>query len=305
MINLIDKLYAKIPVKGIFLRSIRYILRLTANIYARYFMRTRNIKRSINDDTLIVSLTSYPARIKSVWLVVKTLLNQKEVNDFAIILWLSRKQFPDGVESLPNNLKRLCPNGLIIRFVDDDLKSHKKYFYAFKEFPNNVVITVDDDVLYPSNLVYSLFTAHKRFTDCVICNRGAVIRKDFPYNEWGQVENYMTPQDNILPTGIGGVLYPPKSYNEAIFSVDAIKQTCINGDDLWLSLMCRLNGTKVVHTGIKFGFVTVLSTQDTALCIKNLNENKNDSQILSLTNWMRSNYKTDFYLSNFYQHETI
>ena len=93
MINLIDKLYAKIPVKGIFLRSIRYILRLSANIYARYFMRTRNIKRSINDDTLIVSLTSYPARIKSVWLVVKTLLNQKEVNDLAIILWLSREQF--------------------------------------------------------------------------------------------------------------------------------------------------------------------------------------------------------------------
>lgn len=299
MINLIDKLYAKIPVKGIFLRSIRYILRLSANIYARYFMRTRNIKRSINDDTLIVSLTSYPARIKSVWLVVKTLLNQKEVNDLAIILWLSREQFPDGVESLPNNLKRLCSNGLIIRFVDDDLKSHKKYFYAFKEFPNNVVITVDDDVLYPSNLIYTLFTAHKRFTDCVICNRGAVIRKDFPYKEWGQVENYMTPQDNILPTGIGGVLYPPKSYNGAIFNIDAIKQTCINGDDLWLSLMCRLNGTKVVFTGVKFGFVTILSTQNTALCIKNVNDNKNDSQILSLTNWMRNNYITDFYLSNF------
>ena len=262
-------------------------------------MRTRNIKRSINDDTLIVSLTSYPARIKSVWLVVKTLLNQKEVNDLAIILWLSREQFPDGVESLPNNLKRLCSNGLIIRFVDDDLKSHKKYFYAFKEFPNNVVITVDDDVLYPSNLIYTLFTAHKRFTDCVICNRGAVIRKDFPYKEWGQVENYMTPQDNILPTGIGGVLYPPKSYNGAIFNIDAIKQTCINGDDLWLSLMCRLNGTKVVFTGVKFGFVTILSTQNTALCIKNVNDNKNDSQILSLTNWMRNNYITDFYLSNF------
>ena len=296
MINLIDKLYAKIPVKGIFLRSIRYILRLSANIYARYFMRTRNIKRSITNDTLIVSLTSYPARIKNVWMVVKTLLNQKEVNDLAIILWLSREQFPDGVESLPNNLKRLCSNGLIIRFVDDDLKSHKKYFYAFKEFPNNVVITVDDDVLYPSNLIYTLFTAHKRFTDCVICNRGAVIRKDFPYKEWGQVENYMTPQDNILPTGIGGVLYPPKSYNEAIFSVDTIKQTCINGDDLWLNFMCRIVGTKIVHTKEKFGFITIFSSQKSALSISNIECDKNDQQISYISKWARHIFDVDFFV---------
>lgn len=296
MINLIDKLYAKIPVRGLILRSIRYVLRVIANINTRYFTKTKCINGSINDDTLIVSLTSYPARIKKVWLVVKTLLNQKKIDNFAIILWLSREQFPDEMESLPDNLKHLCSNGLIIRFVDDDLKSHKKYFYAFKEFPNNVVITVDDDVLYPSNLVYTLFSAHQKFTDCVICNRGTVIRKDFPYKEWEQVENYMTPQNNILPTGIGGVLYPPKSYNKAIFSVDAIKQTCLYGDDLWLNFMCRINETEIVHTGAICGFITVLSTQETALCIENVDDNRNEQQIEKISNWTRNKFKCDFYI---------
>ena len=296
MLDYFDYLYVKIPLYGHLLRGIRYFIRIFANLYARYLMVGENINNTITNDTLIVSLTSYPARIKNVWMVVKTLLNQKEVNDLAIILWLSREQFPDGVKSLPNNLKRLCSNGLIIRFVDDDLKSHKKYFYAFKEFPNNVVITVDDDVLYPSNLIYTLFTAHKRFTDCVICNRGAVIRKDFPYKEWGQVENYMTPQDNILPTGIGGVLYPPKSYNEAIFSVDTIKQTCINGDDLWLNFMCRIVGTKIVHTKEKFGFITIFSSQKSALSISNIECDKNDQQISYISKWARHIFDVDFFV---------
>ena len=38
--------------------------------------------------------------------------------------------------------------GLTIRFCED-LKAHKKYYYAFKEYPDDIVITVDDDVIYP------------------------------------------------------------------------------------------------------------------------------------------------------------
>lgn len=296
MLDYLDYLYAKIPLSGHMLRGIRYIIRLIANLYARYFMRIENVNNTITNDTLIVSLTSYPARIKNVWLVIKTLLNQKDIDDFAIILWLSREQFPDGMDSLPYNLKRLCSNGLIIRFVDDDLKSHKKYFYAFKEFPNNVIITVDDDVLYPSNLINVLFTAHNRYKDCVICNRGAVISKNLPYRKWEHIKNHMIPQNDILPTGIGGVLYPPKSYHKEIFNIDAIKQTCINGDDLWLNFMCRIVGTKIVRTKEKFGFITVISSQKSALSISNIECDKNDQQIFNISRWAKLTFCVDFFV---------
>ena len=61
--------------------------------------------------------------------------------------------------------------------------------------------------------------------------------------------------------------------------------------------MCRLNGTKVVHTGARFGFITVLSSQETALCIENVNNDKNDIQIDAITKWMLSNKNTDFYIN--------
>lgn len=297
MIKLLDKLYANISSKSFLLRCIKYLLRILANLYVYSFIRVKSVKTNISDDTLIVSLTSYPARISKLWMVIKTLLNQKLVDNFKVILWLSENQFPKGLDSLPKSLTNLIEKGLDVRFVSDDLKSHKKYYYAFKEYPNNIVVTVDDDVLYSPILLRTLLDAHDKYSDCVICNRGVKINKEKSYRNWGKVDNFMIPVSSIMPTGIGGVLYPPHCYNNNIFNIEAIKSTCINGDDLWLNFMCRLNGTKVVHTGVRFGFITVLSSQETALCKENVNHDKNDIQIDAITKWMLNEKNTDFYIN--------
>lgn len=270
-------------------------MRILANLYVYLFIRIKGVKTNISEDTLIVSLTSYPARISKLWMVIKTLLNQELVDNFKVILWLSENQFPKGLGSLPKSLTNLIEKGLDIRFVSDDLKSHKKYYYAFKEYPNNIVVTVDDDVLYSPILLRTLLDAHDKYSDCVICNRGIKINKQKSYRNWDKVDNFMIPVSSIMPTGIGGVLYPPHCYNNNIFDIEAIKSTCINGDDLWLNFMCRLNGTKVVHTGVKFGFITVLSSQETALCIENVNHDKNDIQIDAITKWANNNLFIDFF----------
>lgn len=295
MIEFLDKLYASISLKYFILRGIKYLLRVFANLYVYLFMRVKGTRTNISNDTIIVSLTSYPARIQNLWMVIKTLLNQKGIDNYKVILWLSEIQFPKGIDSLPKSLAQLIAKGLDVRFVSDDLKSHKKYYYAFKEYPNNIVVTVDDDVLYPPILIKTLLDVHKRYSNCVICNRGIKIDKIKSYSKWENVDQFLTPQNNILPTGIGGVLYPPHCYNKSIFDVEAIKATCINGDDLWLNFMCRLNGTRVVHTGAKFGFITVLSSQKTALCIENVNHDKNDIQISAISRWVSDNI--DFYIN--------
>lgn len=297
MLYYLDVLYKKIPASNIILRIIRYIIRVISNVYVRYFLKTEYTKNYVQDKTIIVSLTSYPARINNLWVVIKTLLAQKEVDNYQIILWLSKIQFPNGLDSLPYNLRSLTAKGLNISFVDDDLKSHKKYYYAFSQYPENIVVTVDDDVLYSPILLKTLFDAHLKFPECVICNRGNVIERNKPYRLWNKAKCFMTPQKDILPTGIGGVLYPPHCYNQAIFNMEAIKSTCINGDDLWLNFMCRLNGNQVVHTGVMFGFITLLPSQSTALCIENIIHDKNDIQINAITKWALNNKGTDFYIN--------
>ena len=60
-----------------------------------------------------------------------------------VILWLSKEQFPDR-SFIPNSLLSLEKRGLIIELCEGDLRSHKKYYYALRQYPNDIIITIDD-----------------------------------------------------------------------------------------------------------------------------------------------------------------
>lgn len=81
---------------------------------------------------LIVSLTSFPARIEYVWMVVETIKRQTVLPE-KIILWLSVDQFP-SMESVPKTLLNEQNEMFEIRMVNDDIRSYKKYYYAMKYF---------------------------------------------------------------------------------------------------------------------------------------------------------------------------
>lgn len=66
---------------------------------------------------IVVSLTSYPARIDTVWLTIETLLRQSMKPD-ELILWLADEQFPSK-DLLPKKLisqtKEDCKLNFVIR----------------------------------------------------------------------------------------------------------------------------------------------------------------------------------------------
>ncbi len=107
MLDFLDKLYVSIPRKGILLAGLKFVVRVVANYYVRFFLTSNRISEKVDSQTLIVSLTSYPARIEKLWMVLKTLLCQRGVDNYKVILWLSRKQFPQELASLPLKLVKL------------------------------------------------------------------------------------------------------------------------------------------------------------------------------------------------------
>lgn len=94
-----------------------------------------------------------------------------------------------------------------------DLKPHKKYIYAMQKYKDIPVITVDDDAVYRSDMVKSLYEDHLKSPDCIVFGRGRQIMFDssrkraLPYKAWKMVD-FHEPSMNVLPTGVGGVLYP-------------------------------------------------------------------------------------------------
>ncbi|MEO6851924.1 MAG: hypothetical protein ABI166_14880, partial [Mucilaginibacter sp.] len=86
-----------------------------------------------------------------------------------IILWLSSDQF-SGVLSLPKKLLKLQKRGLEVRFCQGDLRSHKKYFYALQEFPEDFIVTIDDDIIYPTDMLEQLINLSNIYPSCICCH---------------------------------------------------------------------------------------------------------------------------------------
>lgn len=313
MVNTFDKLYTRIENKNSLLVKLKYysLLRFTirklANILLPVYFNftSENTKYRLTTNTenrtrVIVSLTSFPARINNIWLVIETILRQKTKPDM-IILWLSKEQF-SSLESLPKKLLKQRERGLVIEFVDDDLRSHKKYFYSFQRFPNDIVITVDDDIFYNSNILNELLTAYKKHPNCIICNLALKVRYDkkeiLPYNNWELIRNETVPSSQLTPIGAGGILYPPNSMYKDIFNIETFKKYCFLADDIWLNIMSRLNKTSIVKTGYCSTYLPVLNKSNTTLTEINVTGGLNDKQINETRNYYISSYGLDPYNMN-------
>ena len=229
---------------------------------------------------MIVSLTTFPDRISTVWITIATMLNQT-YKPKRIILWLAKEQFPDGA-GIPHNLKRLEKRGLEICFCED-LKPHKKYYFSMLENPKDYVVTIDDDVLYPENHLEQLWNTHLKYSDAICCQYAHRIT----YTEDGHIELYekwdscygksVEPTLQIMPVGCGGVLYPPHVLYKDLFLKEKIQSLCPMMDDLWLKSMAVLQGTKSVLCSYgSLIYFDTLGTRKSGLQHTNAGERKND-----------------------------
>lgn len=283
-----------------FLQKILLSLIYRINNFLCWYYHTITKKRisSIEESSYVVSLTTYPARISNLWRVIEMIANQRSIKDnYAILINLIEQEF-DGIE-LPKEIKELQQRGLTVCFHRENLRCHNKYFFTFRDYPDKTVITVDDDLQYNHHTVSSLVKIGKKYPTCIIYHRGNRVIPYTPYNDWPFVNDETTPQTDILPTGVGGVLYPPHSCHPLVTNMDVIKDTCLKADDLWLNFMSRLNNTKVVQTGLKSTFMLLPDTsQDTSLWSVNNDVvlAGNDVQIAKITDWSQNALKCDYFV---------
>ena len=184
----------------------------------------------------------------------------------------------------------------IIKENYEDLKPHKKYFYAMQEFSDKIIITVDDDLIYDENLISDLYNSYKKYPNCVSARRvHKMTQKDNKiesYNNWlWEYKNELNPSHSLLATGCGGVLYPAHIFPKETFNKDDIKKYCLNTDDIWLKFMELKNDIKVVFTNSKIIHpLTIRNSQDSGLMHTNTsNENRNDINIKLMEDFTKIN----------------
>ncbi|MBR6329168.1 MAG: glycosyltransferase [Lachnospiraceae bacterium] len=233
-------------------------------------------------ENIVVSLTSTGSRIKNIFPTLYSLALQSRRPDL-IVLWLDRGvHYPGGVIS---QVKAL---GVTVRYVKD-LGPHTKYHYAFAEFKKDVVITVDDDIIYHRNMIKELYAAYLKHPGQVVARRVHRMRfgtnkKPVRYRDWiWEYRDADAPAHDLFATGVGGVLYPP-----AVMALDCWKSTdflkvCPKADDIWLKFCELKSGVKVCAVR-RAGFLkdsVNLRTLKPGLSAFNINAGRNDRYMRS------------------------
>ena len=195
------------------------------------------------EQDLVVSLTSFPARINDVYLTIESLFQQSLKAD-KVVLWLSKADF--GPNDIPQTLRNLELRGLTIAFCDEDLGPYTKFFYSLAAFPDSLLITVDDDILYPPDMVDQLYRAWKREPHVVHCQRAHKIKLNqdgsvLPYKLWDRVTQDGEASYLIMPTGVGGVVYYPGCFDQIVSDKDQFMRLAPKADDIWLKAMTLKN----------------------------------------------------------------
>ena len=258
---------------------------------------TSKMSQLPNNEKVIVSLTSHPWRISSLHICIHSLLKQSS-RPQKVLLWLSKIQFPRMENELPKELLKLRKyKQFEIRWTEDDLAPHKKYYYTVQEYHDLPLIIVDDDVIYDVDLVRRLMESYRRFPDCVSAMRTNLIM----FRENGQLRSYGswrigydmlkdTPSKQLLPTGVGGVLYPPHSIPEDAFDKKAIIDTSLFCDDLWLKVWTVHNGYRTVALSNSCKITEIEGTQETALWRLNVRHDNNDVAMEKILNHYEAKY---------------
>lgn len=240
-----------------FVRALHYWHYLADVFFENQFIQKAKfpsecLNKSHRKERITVSLTSYPARMSQTFYAIKSLMLQSLKPD-RIVLWLSELQFPD--KKLPEVYNELTARGLEVRFTEDDLRSHKKYFYMLQEQKcDEVVVTYDDDIIYDNKSLERIYTKHLRFPTAVVCDYGLTYRLEngqiVSYYQWdcSSDEGVEKPSLRISPYTGAGCLYPYGVMPSLTFDKEKLKELAFTADDLWMGFHEVLGRVPVVKT---------------------------------------------------------
>ncbi|MBQ0087737.1 MAG: hypothetical protein KBT27_00170 [Prevotellaceae bacterium] len=195
------------------------------------------LSHNFSNNDIVCSVTSYGKRVSDALpymlysLFIQTQLPKK------VVVYLDNEHWND--KQLPTLLKKLQQVGVEFHYCED-LRSYKKLIPALRMFPDNPIITLDDDFYYYPQYIEHMTAAYEHSDKRTVLGQWGCIPekrngKYIPYNEWKDCK-YGNEHSPISFFGCC-CCYPPHIFDGEILKSDIFMKLCPTADDIWFWAM--------------------------------------------------------------------
>jgi hypothetical protein len=272
-------------VSAMYYRQFLYHFRVLRNNVLWLLFRSRLYKPQNVDRRIVISLTSYPARFEYLAKTLKTLMIQT-TSPNAVRVYIEEKDFPQigprllrfrklGVTFCPTVSGWRAATKLIPEILRDEAKE-------------DLILYLDDEIIYPRNLVASLVHTLDAWPDSdVVFNWGQIVplwdanAGCIPkYSTW-KTTNLVSPEKNlVVPLGVAGVLLKRASVPVEVSNFVKFQEISQSNDDLWYWFHFIQNNLKLVRSFENFESpIYWRGSQEQALWKTNIIQGENDNII--------------------------
>ena len=251
---------------------------------------------------IIISLTTISHRIEAVHSTIASLLCQKFDRPYSVVLFISKDPYllDEGIGELPNSLVEMqkAHHNFSIQWVPNTGPYRKivpLLSYCFEAEIDPIIVSCDDDVIYPDSFLQSMVEAHLMLNS-IVAFRGytmSINEHGFEqYRVWQASEKRFFSVLNI-PTGKDGILYRPHYFDRNVTDERSYKALAPTADDLWLKWHTAKNGIAVALLSV-IGFDELPNSkiEDFSISLYDQFNKKggNDQTIEKLEQHFSSNY---------------
>lgn len=207
---------------------------------------------------LTVSVTSFPERVNNPGILPVSLyaLMTQSLKPDRIVLWLTDEEFPRREADVSSHILDFRSNGLEVRWIPANIRAYGKLVPSLEAFPDDVIVTADDDTMYRPEWLEMLYTTWLKHPRDIVAHRAKRVTANGkgikPYNDWLVSRSSEASPLNFL-TGVGGVLYPPHVLHADATNSALFQNISPLNDDIWFWAMAVIKGTQTccVDKGLK------------------------------------------------------
>lgn len=148
--------------------------------------------------------------------------------------------------------------------------------------PGSIIITLDDDSLYPPESIASLLATHREIPSGIVGMRGCRVprgrMRNFKYGDLVEIlDDQLHEGPDIFLTCSGGSLYPPATRVGLLVDWSQALELSPRNDDIWYFFAARTEGIPmIIAAGKERNPKNIKGSQEQALWRENVIQGRND-----------------------------